>query len=320
MSKMSTDLVRHALNGQTMGTRWTALFYMPPGFDATPIPVTLQNVVDQVDQQMSTWKQDSDLMQLNRLPVGGVMQVPQQLRDVLALGLSIGHASHGAFDIGMGDAVVAWGFGPCQAKAEDIRKAMKVDRFHAYEALEIDGLSVRKRHPLVLDLNGIAKGYAVDCLAEALMGLGIGAGLVGIDGEMRAIGSRPDGSGWSVAIESPDPAVRTAHSVVVLQDAAVATSGDYRHQVEVGGRILSHTMDPKLGAPLRSSPASVTLVAQTCAQADAWATAFMVLGVDEGIQVAQREGLSALYLLRQPSGEVTSVGCGPLFRDVHESR
>lgn len=320
MSKMSTDLVRHALNGQTMGTRWTALFHTPPGFDATPIRVTMQRVVDQVDQQMSTWKQDSDLMQLNSLPVGGVMPVPRQLHDVLALGLSIGRASQGAFDIGMGDAVVAWGFGPGEAKAEDIRRAMQMDRFHAYEALEIDGLSVRKRHPLVLDLNGIAKGYAVDCLAQALIASGIEAGLVGIDGEMRAIGTRPDGSGWRVAVESPDPAVRTAHSIVVLQDASIATSGDYRHQVEVGGRNLSHTMDPALGAPLRTSPASVTVVAQTCAQADAWATALMVLGVDEGVRVAEREGLSALYLLRQPSGEVTSVGCGRLFRDVHEFR
>ena len=95
-----------------------------------------------------------------------------------------------------------------------------------------------------LDLNGIAKGYGVDRLAETLRGFGIAAALVGIDGEMRAIGLQPDGAPWTVAVEAPDRERRTPHSILALQDAAVATSGDYRHWVEVGGRRLSHTMDP----------------------------------------------------------------------------
>ncbi len=112
MSKMSTDLVRHALNGPTMGTRWSALFHTAPGFDPAPVRAALQAAVDEVDAQMSTWKPGSDLMRLNAAPVGEWVAVPTRLLHVLSIGLEIGRASGGAFDIGMGDAVTAWGFGP----------------------------------------------------------------------------------------------------------------------------------------------------------------------------------------------------------------
>ena len=110
---------------------------------------------------------------------------------------------------------------------------------------------VRKSAPIALDLNGIAKGYGVDRLAETLRDHGIADALVGIDGEMRALGLRPDGEPWTIAVEAPDRERRAPHSILALQDAAVATSGDYRHWVEVQGRRLSHTMDPQ---PRRAAP------------------------------------------------------------------
>ena len=128
---------------------------------------------------------------------------------------------------------------------------------------------------------------------------GIGDALVGIDGEMRALGLRPDGEAWTIAVEAPDPARRAPHTILALQDAAVATSGDYRHWVEVQGRRLSHTMDPARGAPLIASPASVTVVARTCAEADAWATALMVKGSLEGAMLARRCNLNALFIDRE---------------------
>lgn len=313
MSKTSTDLIRHALNGPTMGTRWSALFFTPPGFDVRPVQAALQEAVDAVDAHMSTWKADSDLMRLNRAPVGESVAVPADLAYVLAQGLRIGRASGGAFDIGMGDAVRAWGFGPAAADVQGIRTAMAAPRRPAHEMLELEGTQVRKRGPIALDLNGIAKGYGVDRLAQTLRSFGIEAGLVGIDGEMRALGLRPDGEAWTIAVEIPDPDRRAPHSFLSLQDAAVATSGDYRHWVTVRGRRLSHTMDPQRGAPLVSSPASVTVLAPTCAEADAWATALMVTGPDAGKALAVRQGLSALFLVRDDGGCIRSQGCGRTF-------
>lgn len=315
MSKMSTELVRHALNGATMGTRWQALFFAARGFDPAPVGAALQAAVDEVDAQMSTWKPDSDLMRLNAAPVGAWVEVPARLREVLRLGLQIGRASDGAFDIGMGDAVTAWGFGPTDAAPDRIRAAMTADRVPAHHAMEIDrtiGL-VRKTSPLALDLNGIAKGYGVDRLAETLGDLGVEAGLVGIDGEMRALGLRPDGEPWTIAVEAPDPDRRAPHSILALQDAAVATSGDYRHWVEVRGCRLSHTMDPQRGAPVRTAPASVTVVHETCLAADAWATALMVKGSVEGAKLARRCRLNALFIDRE-GDHLRETRVGPLFQ------
>jgi len=301
MSKMCIEPMRHALNGPTMGTRWSALFFAQAGFDQEPVRAALQAAVDEVDAQMSTWKPDSDLMRLNAAPVGAWVAVPDRLGQVLRLGLDIGRASAGAFDIGMGDAVTAWGFGPLAATPDHIRAAMRTDRVPTHDALEIDadnGL-VRKTSPVALDVNGIAKGYGVDRMAETLAAHGIDDALVGIDGEMRALGLRPDGEAWTIAVEAPDEGRRAPHSILALQNASVATSGDYRHWIEVQGRRLSHTMDPNRGAPVLASPASVTVVAKTCAEADAWATAFMVKGSLEGGQLARRSNLSALFIERE---------------------
>lgn len=315
MSKMSTDRERHALNGPTMGTRWSALFFAEPGFDPGSVRAALQSAVDEVDAQMSTWRPDSDLMRLNAAPVGAWVRVPDRLREVLRLGIEIGRASGGAFDIGMGDAVAAWGFGPEAAAPDRIRAAMTTDRVPAHTALEIGETHARKSAPTALDLNGIAKGYGVDRLAETLHDCGIGNALIGIDGEMRAMGLRPDGEAWNIAVEAPDAKRRTPHSILALQDAAVATSGDYRHWVEVQGRRLSHTMDPGRGAPVLAAPASVTVVARSCAEADAWATALMVLGPDRGAALARKHGLDALFLLRDNDGSVRGVGVGRLFSE-----
>lgn len=315
MSKMSTERARIALNGPTMGTRWSALFFAEPDFDPASIRAALQAAVEEVDGQMSTWNAGSDLMRLNAALVGEWVAMPAQLAAVLRLGLEIGRASGGAFDIGMGDAVTAWGFGPGDAAPDGIRAAMTAPRRSAHDVLEIDGDHVRKAAPVAPDLNGIAKGHGVDRLAETLRDHGISDGLVGIDGEMRAIGLRPDGEAWTIAVETPDAKRRTPHSILALQEAGVATSGDYRHWVEVQGRRLSHTMDPRRGAPLIASPASVTVVARTCAEADGWATALMVLGPDKGAALARRSGLDALFLLRDDDACARGVGVGRLFSE-----
>ncbi len=170
MSKTPTDRVRHALNGPTMGTSWSALFHTSAAVDPAPIRVALQGEVDQVDRQMSTWKPDSDLMQINRAPVGQWLTVPDELMVVLAQGLEIGRLSDGAFDIGIGDVVTAWGFGAKDADTEAMRIGLGKARSPAHEILELD-LDVprlRKHDPISLDLSGIAKGYGVDRMMAVL--------------------------------------------------------------------------------------------------------------------------------------------------------
>lgn len=300
MLKIPTEPQRHALNGPTMGTRWSVLFYTPAPIDPEPIRAALAECVAVVDRQMSTWKPDSDLMRLNDAAVGTWHPIPAELMEVLAKGVDIGRLSGGAFDIGMGDLVTAWGFGPQEADTQAIRAALGKARAPTHERLDLDpaSLTACKRSALNLDLSGIAKGYAVDRMLAVLASFGIADALVGLDGEMRAVGARPDGQAWTVAIERPDYAARAPLSILELSDAAIATSGDYRHWVDVGPERLSHTMDPSGSGPLRTPPASVTVLAATCMEADAWATAFTVSGRKKSALWCKAFGLSALFIDR----------------------
>lgn len=300
MSKMPTDLIHHTLNGPTMGTRWSAQFHAPTATDPALIRAALAESVDVVDRQMSTWKADSDLMHLNRAPAGEWVRVPAELMEVLARGIEIGRLSEGAFDIGMGDVVTAWGFGPQEPDVKAIRTALGTSRPPVHDALELerDAPRVRKLAPITLDLSGIAKGYAVDRMMAVLRHFGIASALVGLDGEMRAHGHRPDGHPWTIALERPDYDKRAPLSILELTDCAVATSGDYRHWIDLGDRRFSHTMDPARSGPLTQSPASVTVLAESCMDADAWATALIVSGQRKGTALAKDHGLTALFIER----------------------
>lgn len=299
MPKTSSD--RRPLQGPTMGSHWSVTLDLPPEAAAIDgLQQDLQAAVDAVDAQMSTWRADSALMQFNAAPCGDWVALPRDLLQVLAAGLRASALTGGAFEMNMGDAVRAWGFGPVAPDLGAIRAASAAPRLRAADALDLDLPQgrARKSAPLALDLSGIAKGFGVDRLAAVLAARGIGHALCAIDGELRALGGRADCSPFAVAIETPDSPDRAAHSMLGLQDAAVATSGDYRHFTMLRGRRLSHTMDPRRGAPLTDAPASVSVIAQTATEADAMATALMVMGAEAGLAFAHQAGLSCLILPR----------------------
>lgn len=301
----NAPLVRHALNGPTMGTRYSAVFFAPEGADIAAIGAALFEAVDRVDRQMSTWKPDSDLNRLNAAPVGDWIAIPRELTTVLAASLRIGRASNGAFDIGVGNLVAAWGFGAAGPEPDTDRIAALAGQARpaTTTALELDevGQRARKHASLSLDLSGIAKGYGVDEMARVMAAFAVPSWLVGIDGEMRAKGLKPDGSAWAVAQERPQRGTRGVMGVIELTDMAVATSGNYRHWVDMDGKTLSHTMNPKTGAPLENNLASVSVLAATCMEADALATVLMVLGEKAGQQMAATQRVDAIFVLHDGS-------------------
>lgn len=310
--KTSTEaapLVRQALNGPTMGTRYAAVFFAPDGMAMAALDAALLAAVDRVDRQMSNWKPDSDLNRLNAAPVGEWVAIPRELMTVLAQALKIGRATHGAFDIGVGALVSAWGFGPGPRQPDHSRiaAASTLPRAATTEALQLDVTAsrARKAAPLALDLSGIAKGFGVDEMARVMDAFGICSWLVGIDGEMRARGLKPDGTPWAVAHERPDRHSREAMGVIELTDMAVATSGNYRHWAEVDGKVLSHTMDPATQRPIANEIASVTVLAAECMVADAWATAFMVLGEAAARKLAAEMGMGTIFVF--DDGTVSST-------------
>ncbi len=303
---MPTDLAlaaprlpgRIALNGATMGTRYAAVFYG----DSVPdrLAEALDDAVATVDAQMSTWKPDSDLMRFNRLPVGTWVRLPDQLFHVIETGLRIGRLTGGAFDLGVLDLVQAWGFNGKSGGPDrrTINSLAAVERMPAHNLVELDrpNQSIRKIGQVSLDLSGIAKGYGVDRLAQTMEAFGIHDYIVSIDGEVRARGRKADGSSWRVAIEAPAPGQREIAGTLELDDAALATSGDYRHRVSLEGGSYGHTMDPRTGRPLDNGIQAVTVRATSCMEADAWATAVMVLG-EAALPLVRSLGMQALIAM-----------------------
>ena len=307
---------RTTLHGPTMGTRWSVTLDADTTLNLAVLRQDLATAVEQVDDQMSPWKPSSDLVRLNRAPIGTWVNLPAEMMEVLDCALDVQRLSGGAFDPGVGALVDAWGFGavrdaPDAAAIRATRQPMPATAHPAQPALELDRPAgrARKHAAVQLDLCGIAKGYGVDRMAAVLQRHGVPHALAALDGELRAVGTQASGTPWAVALEQPEAGRRSVHGVIELDNLAVATSGDYRRFLQVGESRLAHTMDARRGAPVNNGVASVTVLARTCMQADAWATALLVLGPGEGLAMAQRMGLDALFLLRRAEGLV-EMGLG----------
>lgn len=314
MPKTSSERSEHVtLHGPAMGTRWSATLAAGAAPDPVALERDLAEAVQRVDAQMSPWKPDSDLQRLNRAPEDVWVDLPADILQVLDCALEIGRESEGAFDAGVGALVDAWGFGAARDAPDGaaIHTARTLRRPPAHACLELEPRSgrARKHAPVTLDLCGIAKGYAVDLMAGVLRRHGVRHALAALDGELRAVGPRPDGRPWTVALERPEPGCRAVHGVIELEDLAVATSGDYRRFLQVGDARVAHTMDARRAAPVNNAVASVTVLAKNCMRADAWATALLVAGLREGLALARRTAIEALWLLRR-NGALEEAGSG----------
>ena len=312
-NKHATPCKRTTLHGPTMGTRWSASVDADASVDLQALRQNLAAAVEQVDAQMSPWKPDSDLVRLNRAPVGEWVDLPAEILEVLDCALDVQSLSAGAFDPCVGALVDAWGFGAVRdaPDAQAIRAARQSVPLAANGRLELDRPAgrARKHASIQLDLCGIAKGYGVDRMAKVLQQHGVRHALAALDGELRAVGAQASGVPWAVALERPEAGRRAVHGVIELEDLAVATSGDYRHYLDVGDARIAHTMDARRCAPVNNAVASVTVLARTCMVADAWATALLVAGPNEGLAMAQRMRMDVLFLLRRAEG-LTQVGLG----------
>ena len=277
-----------------MGTTWSVR-WLPRGPGDEPAVLRLiENTLDLVVGQMSPWRADSDISRFNCTAPGIWHDLPEAFRTVLSCGLNIARATGGAYDPTAGELVDLWGFGPPGPVASDPDEcavAAALERC-GWRRLADDGHG-RYRQPggLRLDLSSIAKGYAVDCIVERLAAHGIAGALVEIGGELCGYGIKPDGQPWWVALDHPAAGTRQheprADDVVALYGLGVATSGDAQRRLERGGRVISHTIDPRNGHPVSADVASVSVLNRRCMEADAWATALLVLGREEGPAMAQ---------------------------------
>ena len=293
------------IRGPTMGTTYSVRFDLASieSDERAGLSEAIAARLDEVNRLMSTYDSTSELSRFNARPVTEPVPLSAPTLAVLLAAQRVSEASDGALDVTVAPLVEAWGFGaadePPNAPPEAVLTALRARV--GYRGLTIDSAAgtATKAHPdLTADLSAIAKGYAADRVADTLAVLGYDRVLVEVGGELRAGAPKSDGSLWRVAIEQPDALGRTIHRVVEVTDEAVATSGDYRNVYELDGVVYAHLIDPRTGRPAQHAGASVTVIHDSGAAADAWATALAVLGPDEGLAVAEREGLTALFITR----------------------
>ncbi|MDQ1349760.1 MAG: FAD:protein transferase [Acidobacteriota bacterium] len=259
--------------------------------------------LDTVNQQMSMWREDSEISRFNRCRETGWFEISTDTARVIAEALETSKKSAGAFDITVGPLVNLWGFGPAKEKREipgeaQIKEALAKTGYQKL-AVRLSPPAVKKDDPeIYCDLSAIAKGFGVDKVAEYLETQGIANYLVEIGGEVRARGMSPKGTPWRVAIASPDGSA-DYQKVLFLENASMATSGDYHNYFEKDGVRYSHTIDPGTGRPVTHKLASVSVVHASCTTADAMATAIDVLGPGKGYELALKEDLPVFLVVRE---------------------
>ncbi len=301
----SIDEVR-TVQGLTMGTSYSVK-WVSKDDETQAIQRGVQKVLADINSSMSTYIDSSELSRLNQSESLDWEPVSSSLFDVLRLSTHLSEKTEGAFDVTVGPLVNLWGFGPegRVINAPDQSRIAAEKQRIGYTHISLNPIQqqVRKAIPdLYIDLSAVAKGYAVDMVASHLESKGIHRYLVEIGGELRAKGLKPAGKHWRIAIESPQSDTRAVQRIINVKDISIATSGDYRNYFEEEGVRFSHTIDPLTGKPITHKLASVTVLASTCAEADALATAFMVMGVDRAHQYALQNGINAFFIRKTDTG------------------
>ena len=297
------------LHGETMGTSWSARVVVPEGANALVEAArdTIEQALERVNLSMSNWDPDSEVSRFNRTDSTEPFPVSPGFAEVVRQAEYVSRATDGAFDITVAPLVTAWGFGAegTPGQVADSSSLAMASELVGYERLRVSddgGALIKDDGRLTLDLSAIAKGFGVDRAAEGLSAMGLAAWAIEVGGEVRARGRKPDGSSWSVGIESPDPEARRIHRSIPLSDGSIATSGDYRNWYEAEGTRFAHIVDPRNGRPVPWIGFSVTVAHSSAALADAWATGLSVLGPEAGLETADREGIAVLFLTTDPDG------------------
>jgi thiamine biosynthesis lipoprotein len=297
-------------SGPTMGTRYRISIASPPhNIDNSQLKKDVESLLTEIDRQMSTYRSDSELSRFNRQRSQDWFPVSADTAQVAAAAQRISEQTQGALDVTVGPLVRLWHFGPGGESigAAGIMRPPTADTVHkARQAIGFEKLDVRVDPPalrkkigrLEIDLSSIAAGYVVDQIVAVLIARGIENFMVEIGGEVRTRGAHADGTPWRVGIERPMTDRRELLVAIPLVNTAIATAGDYRKFFEIDGRRYSHIIDPARGRPVDHGLGSVTVVAETCIEADGWDTALLVLGPERGYACAEKLGIAALFVRR----------------------
>ncbi|NJY61643.1 FAD:protein FMN transferase [Salinimicrobium sp. CDJ15-81-2] len=306
-----------SVGGEALGTTYNIKYYAPKDLQLNK---ALDSIFERVNRSMSTYRESSDISRLNR--GDSTVVVDSLFKEVFLLAEEVYQESNGYFDPTVGDLVNQYGFGP--ETGPKIIDSVTIDslmQFVGFEKLKLQGNKVIKQNPQVyLDFNAIAKGYAIDLVGHYLDSKGVEDYLIEVGGELLAKGiNRSKEAYWTVGIDDPrQQEERVLTAAVELKDRAMATSGNYRkHRLDPEtNNMFVHTINPLTGFAEKSDLLSVTVLAENCALADAYATAFMAMGYDLSKMMLSRvEDIDVYFIYAALDGEMKEF-VTPGFEEV----
>lgn len=284
------------LEGETMGTIYHIKYYSPEGIN---LKQSIDSLLNSVNLSLSTYIPESVISKVNQ--ANDSVQVDEMFRLVFQKSKEVWEASSGAFDPTVMPLVNAWGFGFSKMNNIDSNLIDSLLQYIGFEKVKLHGNRLIKSNPyIMLDFSAIAKGFGVDCVAELLESYHISDYMVEIGGEVRVSGLNPKGSKWNIAIEkpvenqTPDQMIDTIFAVTGL---SLATSGNYRNFYYKDGVKYAHTINPKTGFPAFNDLLSASVIAEKCIEADAWATAFMVMGKEKSLNILKNQPNLAVFFI-----------------------
>jgi thiamine biosynthesis lipoprotein len=315
--KRPAEKVLVKLGGETQGTYYAITYFTS---DTINLQQSVDSLLHRFDSTASTYKPNSIISRINAND--SLVVVDSMFRVIFEKAMQVSEASNGAFDITVGPLVSAWGFGLSNRLQMNQSRVDSILPLIGYKKVKLIGNKILKTNPNIsLDFNAIAQGYSVDVLGAFLLSRGITDFLVDIGGEVIARGSKPDGTPWNVAVELPSKSAdddRKIQVVLRLQNKAISTSGNYRKFYEENGIRYSHTIDPSTGYPVKHSLLSVSVLADDCITADAYATVLMVLGLDKGkLFLQSHPELEAYFIFSGSDGSMKTYytkGFGDLLQ------
>ena len=291
--------------GQAQGTYYAITYFEMDGID---YQVEIDSILIAFDQSVSVYQTNSIVSKVNR---NEKVTLDHWFIDNFRLSQKISNETNGCFDITIAPIANVWGFGTWE-QPDSINHQLidSLKQYVDFQKIKIENGKIVKENPHIqLNYNAVAQGYAVDVLSDFLLQKGIQHFLIDIGGEIYAKGQKPNGDAWKVGIEIPEDHAenRSYNSIVSIQDESVVTSGNYRKYYEIDGVKYAHSLDPKTGYPVKHSILSATVIAPKAADADAYATAFMVMGVDKTLSFVNADPRLHVFLMYDDHGIVKTV-------------
>ena len=292
-------------SGSALGTYYTITYV---GEEDENLPKEIDSIFKEINHLYSIFDSTSVVSRINR---NETCCYPPELITMIGKSLAVSRSTNGAFDITVGPLVNLWGFGKEKLCHADSATIDSVRQFVGYDKLTLEGRTFTKKdNRIQLNFNAIAKGEAVDEITRHLQKKGYANCVVNIGGEVRNEGEKPNGKAWNVGIQIPTETkdgIIEANYIFNMPGKSVATSGNYRNYKEIDGERYNHIVDPRTGNCRSSNLLSVSVIASDCATADAYATAFMVMGIEESMLFLKRHTEMAAHFIYYKDGKYQYV-------------